>query len=235
MRAMASPSAGVASLTFRNLEAVAALRNAHPRLTVTLFRHFLDSRRVNPTIVEIEKTAHVDGVVNGFVRPAGLVKLVDIALANLPGVPIELLDKPEQRLFLFADGGGFVIRQHSFDLTAVAQQFRRTCGVALDSKRALIFLRREGGDQLAQTGAQGRRPAHDFVGKLRQVLRHFRLEAKQVINLGNLGAFALKPLDQVAVFSATGFIFHIWQEHGSHALNSESSREAVWYRPCAAN
>src|SRR5437879_285066 len=143
MRAMASPSAGVASLTFRDLEAVAALRNAHPRLTVTLFRHFVDARRVNPAIVEIKKTAHVDGVVNGFVRPAGLVKLVDIALADLPCVAIELLDKPEQSLFLAADGSAFVIRQHSVHLTSVAQQFRRTCGVAFDSKRTLIFLRSE--------------------------------------------------------------------------------------------
>src|SRR5437879_13827964 len=124
MRAMASPSAGVASLTFRNLEAVAALRNAHPRLTVTLFRHFLDSRRVNPTIVEIEKTAHVDGDVNGFVRPAGLVKLVDIALAYLPGVPIGLLEKPDQRLVPFADGGGYVIRQHTSCLAARDEPLR---------------------------------------------------------------------------------------------------------------
>src|SRR5438876_6664658 len=107
MRAITSPSAGVAKLTFMELEAVAALRNAHPRLTVTLFRHFVDARGVNPAIVEIEKTAHVDGVVNGFIRPAGLVKLVDIALADLPRVAIELLDKSEQRLFLFADRSGF--------------------------------------------------------------------------------------------------------------------------------
>ena len=61
----------------------------------------MNAAGVDPAVVEIEQRADGNGVVNGLVCEAGLVKRVDVRRLYGDGIEIDFVDKAEQRLFRF--------------------------------------------------------------------------------------------------------------------------------------
>jgi len=126
------------------------LLSLHP---VGFIGHGVDAGRIHPAIVEVEQSANRNRIVNGFVGPAMLVQLDDVLAADAGGVTIGLIDKPQQRLFGGGQRSGIEVIQDGRD-EVFSQQFRRNCGVRLDSKRALVARRYERCDQLPETRAE---------------------------------------------------------------------------------
>ncbi len=114
--------------------------------------HFAHSGGIDPAVVKIEQAADVDGIVDGFIGPAGVVHPGNVRGPDGDRVAVYFLDKPEQGLFRVRDGRSGVVGDDRIDLGAVFQQFRRNCGVALDSKRTLIARRSECGNQFPLSG-----------------------------------------------------------------------------------
>jgi hypothetical protein len=96
---------------------------------------------IDPAIVEIEQCANIDGVVDGFFRPAGLQYGGNVVRADRWRLAIHFHHEAEQRLFGIGDGRGLQIFQNRLYLFLIPQQFRRNCGVALDSKRTIVAVR----------------------------------------------------------------------------------------------
>ncbi len=124
-----------------------------------------------------------------------LVKRLDVWLIDRGALIVHFLDVGQEGLLGGGYGCGLVIREDSIDDAAIAQQFRRNCGVTPDSERALIQLRSEGGDQLPEAGTQGRRPAHDGLGEGGEVRSEFRLVGKQMHDLRNGGSRTVHGVD----------------------------------------
>src|SRR4051812_44767851 len=72
--------------------------HAFAAVAVSFGRHGVDAAAVDPAIVEIEKGAYGNGVVDGFVVPAGTVEDLYIGIDDVPGLGIHLLDEAEERL-----------------------------------------------------------------------------------------------------------------------------------------
>ena len=68
---------------------------ALPSLPVRLVRQGMHTRRINPPVVEVEKRAHCNGVVDGFVGPPRCVEEFDIGFLNAWGLLIYLTDESE--------------------------------------------------------------------------------------------------------------------------------------------
>ncbi len=66
-------------------------------MPVRLIAHRVNAARVDPAIVEVEQRADRDGVIDGFIRIAGLVQSFDIQRLNGNGIAIDLADEAEQR------------------------------------------------------------------------------------------------------------------------------------------
>jgi hypothetical protein len=155
---------------------------------VILLRHGLHTGGVDPAVVEIEQAADHDGVVDGFVGPAGLVKTLDVGLLDRGTVAVHLFKVGEQFFLGFGDRRSAVIFEDCVDLRPITQQFRRDRGMAFDSKRTVVEFRGERGDQLTKSRAQRRRPAHDGLGETLQMLGRFRLKCEEVQDAGNTDA-----------------------------------------------
>ena len=63
------------------------------------------------------------------------------------------------------------------------EQFRRNCGVGLQSKRTIVAVRSIGGDEFPETRAKRRWAPHDLLGKASQVICGLRREREQVPDL----------------------------------------------------
>jgi hypothetical protein len=66
--------------------------------------HVLYAGRVNPAIVEVEETAHGDGVVDGLLGPSGALDFVNIGPANLVRCAIDLIQEGEERFLRIIQG-----------------------------------------------------------------------------------------------------------------------------------
>ena len=56
----------------------------------------MNTRRVNPAVVEIKQRAHVDGVIDGFVSPARALHRVHVFLLDLIRRAVHFFDELEQ-------------------------------------------------------------------------------------------------------------------------------------------
>jgi hypothetical protein len=126
-------------------------------------------------------------------------------------VAVYFLDKPEQGLFRVRDGRSGVVGDDRIDLGAVFQQFRRNCGVALDSKRTLIARRSECGNQFPLSGGQGRGPAHDLLREPCEVLADAGFVPEQMEDLRDHGPRGFHLLEQLRVGTRAGLVFNFGQ------------------------
>src|SRR5437870_5733158 len=60
------------------------LRQALPGESICGGGHIANSGRVDPAVVEVEQGTHGDRVVEGFLRPPGLLRGIDVRLRDLP-------------------------------------------------------------------------------------------------------------------------------------------------------
>jgi hypothetical protein len=67
---------------------------------------------------------------------------------------IDPVDEPEERLVAVIERRGLEIGHHPVHERFVTEQLRRNCGVGLDSKRAVVALRRVSRDELAHPRAE---------------------------------------------------------------------------------
>ena len=102
--------------------------------------HLMNATRIDPAIVEIEETAHQDSVVDRLVGETMLVKRADVFLGHGSAVAVHLFDVCQERFLRICNRRRPIIGENRVDDPAVAQQFRRNCGVAADSERAMIQL-----------------------------------------------------------------------------------------------
>ena len=119
----------------------------------------MDAGGVDPAVVKIEQGADGNGIINGFVLPAGGVKGLHVVRRNLRRVAVHLVDKAQKHFFFFTETGGFkVAKDRLYELLATVratfplQKYRRDRGVRLQSERAIIASRRIGCNQLAEPG-----------------------------------------------------------------------------------
>jgi len=111
---------------------------ARSELAVRLLGHRMHAGSVNPAIVEVEQRAHRDGVIDGFVRPAGLVKRLRVVKGDLRRVMVDFADEAKQRLVLFRKPRTLKVLNDAADQIFISQQFRRNCGVVFCSKGTMI-------------------------------------------------------------------------------------------------
>jgi len=101
---------------------------------------------IDPSVIEIEQGANCDGEVNGFVVPSGFIQGRHVFRRDSVGVMVYLVDKAKQPLVFLVKGGRFGVVQHFLHQVLAPQQFRRNCGVRLQSKRTAIAIRGVGCD-----------------------------------------------------------------------------------------
>lgn len=142
---------------------VAVLGEPLARGLVSGGRHGADTCRVNPDVVVVEKRTHGQRVVDGFVRPSCCLDGIDVRLSCLRRIRIDLLDEGKKRLLRFRKRGCGRIAQDRIDQFTTSKQLRRDRGVGANSKRAVIALRGEGGNEFTLTGGQRRLAPHDFL------------------------------------------------------------------------
>jgi hypothetical protein len=140
---------------------------------------------------------------------------------------IHLVDESKQRLVLLVEKGRFVVGEDGIDERRVAQKFRRNCGVRLQSKGTMIALRRIGGNQLAQTGAERRRTAKDLLREARQMLRRARKEREQVPDLRVLRTLAAHLVDECFVGPGLRVLLHARQKHRFHPTHEADAGAAA--------
>lgn len=104
------------------------------------FGQGMNPARVNPAVIEIEQRAYRDGEVDRLVVPAGVVKRNHIVSGDTRRIMIHLRDKAEQRFVFLVERRRFQIVNHSLHQLLALQQFRRNCGVRLQSKRAVVLV-----------------------------------------------------------------------------------------------
>ena len=174
---------------------------------------------VDPSVIEIEKRANRDGIVDRRVRPAGVVQRRDIGGADVNRVAIHLIDEAQQRLLGFGQRRRFEIFDDGQDQGFVPEQFRRNCGVGLQSKRAIVARGSVGSDEFPQAGADRAGFAHDGLREALEVLRGLRLKREHMPDLRVLAAGVARGLDEIAE-RAFGFRgFHFTKKHGFHSAD----------------
>ena len=132
-------------------------------------RHVAHAGGVDPLVIEVEQRAHGNGIVQSFVSPARRLDLVQIPqLQPARLAAVHLVDEREERPLARVDRRGPIVRQYRIHQFTASEQRRRDRGVRADSKRALVALGRERGDQLADARRERRRAAHDALREARQ-------------------------------------------------------------------
>ncbi len=121
-------------------------------------RHVVDTRRVDPDVVEVEESADGDGVVEGVVGPPRGPGALEILTSDLRRLAVHRVDEREERFLLVGDGRLAVVCEDRLDQVPIAQKLRRDRGVGADSERALVAARGEGRDELSLAGRERRRP-----------------------------------------------------------------------------
>ena len=154
---------------------------------------------VDPPVVEIEQRAHRDGKVQRFVGPAGGASSVEIGLGDRRRVVVHRIHESKQRLVLVVERRRFEVGQDAFNERGVSKQFRRNCGVGLQSKRTLVSLGGVRCDELTQPWTERRRPAQDLLREPREVIGRLRQVGKEVPDLRVFDALCLHLLDERSI------------------------------------
>ena len=66
-----------------------------------LVAHCMNAARINPAVIEVEKRAHRDRIINRFIRIACRMQRADIARLNRDRIAIHFVNKTEEGFFLF--------------------------------------------------------------------------------------------------------------------------------------
>jgi hypothetical protein len=119
-------------------------------------RHRMHTRRIDPPVVEVEEGANRDSKVEFLVCPLGGARLFEIIGTNTRRVAVDLVEQPEESLVTVVERRRLNVTKDGVDEFSVTKQYRRNCGVRLDSKRTTIALRGVRGDQLTKTWAERR-------------------------------------------------------------------------------
>jgi hypothetical protein len=106
----------------------------------------VDARRIDPAVVEIEQSADRDGVVDDLVIPTHSIKGLHVGGRDGRRLAIDLVDESKQRFLFFTQARSFEIAQDARNQVLIAQQFRRNCGVGLESKRTIVAVGGVGGN-----------------------------------------------------------------------------------------
>jgi hypothetical protein len=93
----------------------------------------------------------------------------------------------------------FEVGQDAFNERGVPKQFRRNCGVGLQSKGTLVSLGSVSGDELTQSWTERRRPTQDLLCEAREVIRRLRQVGKEVPDLRVFDALRLHLLDERSI------------------------------------
>jgi hypothetical protein len=129
---------------------------------------------------------------------------------------VHRIDEAKERLVLVVERRRFEIGQDAFNERGVPEQFRRNCGVGLQSKGTLVALGRVRRNQLTQPWTERRRPAQDLLREPREVFGRLRQVGKEVPDLGVLGALRAHLLDERSIRTRLRVVLDIRQEHGFH-------------------
>src|SRR5687767_13106299 len=105
------------------------------------------------------------------------------------------------------------------DEGGIPQQLRRNCGVGLQSKRAVIALRRVRGNELAQAWAEGCRSAQNLLGETSEVVGRPREESEQVPDLRVLLTLGAELVDERFVRSGLGTLLDAREKHRFHRVH----------------
>jgi len=143
---------------------------------------------IDPAVVEIEERADRNSEVDRLVGPSQVAERNHVGGGNARRIVIHLVDEAEERLVLFVERRSFEIVQNAPDQVLISQQFRRNCGVRLQSKWTIVAVGSARGDQFAHARAEWRRSTENLLGKARQVVGGFRQEGEHVPDLRVLGA-----------------------------------------------
>jgi hypothetical protein len=209
---------------FTSLAHVAVDRAALAAFAVRFLRQRVYAAGIDPAVVEIEQRTGCDREVNRFVGPSNRVKRLHVFSRDPRRVVVHLPDETEQRLVFFVQPGGFQIAEYAPNQFFASQQFRRNCGVRLQSKRAIVAVRRVCGDQFANTGTDRRGTPKNFLSESRQVVGGFRKKREQVPDLWILfTALAHRP-DGRRPGRGLVVILDIRQEHRFHNRSSVAAR-----------
>ena len=196
------------------------LRRARSECLVRFIRHCVHARGVDPAVVEVKQRADRDGVVDGFIRPTRGVEWPHILGGDFRRLGIDLVDEAEEHLLFFGKGRCFQVVQDAPHQFLAPQQFRRNCGVVLRSKRAVVPVRGERGDQLADTGAQRTIAAHDLVRECAKVRGRLWPVPEQMPDLWVFGAGGLRDVDEVGRGPGLRIALNFRQEHGFHVRSA---------------
>jgi hypothetical protein len=95
---------------------------------------------VDPAVIEVEEGADGDGEIDGFIVPPRGVEGLHVFGGDARRILIDLGDEAEEGFVLVVERGRFEVAQDALDELFAAEQFRRNCGVRLDSKRAFVGI-----------------------------------------------------------------------------------------------
>jgi len=171
---------------------------------------------IDPAIVEIEHRAHRDSEINGVVVPTGGIQRLHVLRRDARRIVIHFIDEAEQRFVLFVQLRMSQVPQYAPDQFLIAQQLRRDRGVRLQSKRAVVSIRREGGNQLADARTERSRAAQNFLREARQVLGGLGQIGEHVPDLRILRPALLHHADHVRIGSRLRVLLDTGQKHRFH-------------------
>ena len=217
---MAVPLSGV-----RGSPDVTGFRGSLAARAMCCFAESVDAAGIDPAVIEVEQRADGDGVIDCRVGPAGFMQGRDIRRTDVHGIAVDFVYKSEESLFGLRERRGFQVFDDSLDQCLVSQQFRRNCGVGLQSKGAIIARRCEGGDEFAQAGSEGSRFAHDRLREALKMLRRMRLKREHMPDLRVFRSILPGVPDEI-VERTVGFRgFHVAEKHGFHGAEFPILRE----------
>lgn len=102
----------------------------------------MNSRCIDPPVVEIEKRADRDGVVNRFIRPPGFVQGLHVFRCDIRGIKIYFCNEPEEGFFTVRESRTLQVAQYTPDQIFAAEQFRCNCSVRFGSEWTVILIGR---------------------------------------------------------------------------------------------
>jgi hypothetical protein len=131
---------------------------------------------------------------------------------------IDFLDEFKQRFFFVRQPRRTKIFQNGLDKLAIFEKRRSPCGVRADSEWAGVSARSKSGYQLAHAGRKRRRPAHNALSEVGQMLCHIRFEREQMPDLRHRDACGFHTLDTQGELAFGVFLLHIFEKHWLHQV-----------------
>jgi hypothetical protein len=178
--------------------------------------HRVNAAGIDPTVIEVEKRADGDGVVDGFIGITGSLKNLDVGRPNCDRILIHLPYEAKERLLRMGEQGCFDIGQDACDQFVIAQEFRRDRGVGFCSKGALVQVRRVGGNEFADAGTQGGGFAEHLLSEALQMDRSVHLVREHMEDLRVLGTGTAHHVDGASVIVVAAMRFHVLEKHWVH-------------------